>query len=130
MSAIRICPRCRRGNLPDASFCSDCGTGIQRVRAAQPAVEPPPQPVMKVDARGLTHPVGCPACGAQLAAGDALIHVNGWLWDWSVLAVRLVFRLRGRRQKDPVLGYGEERLAARCLSCGGVWIGPPPVRRT
>lgn len=130
MSAIRICPRCRKGNLPGASFCSDCGTCIQRVRAVQPPVASPPQPAMKVDAQGVTHPVDCPVCGARLEAGDALIHIHRWLWDWSVLGVSLVFRLRGRRQKDPVLGYGDERLAARCLSCGGVWIGPAPVRRT
>jgi hypothetical protein len=85
---------------------------------------------MKVDPRGATSPVHCPVCGAPLEAGDASIHVNRWLWDWSALTSRLVFQRRGRREKLGVVEYGENRLAARCPSCGGVWIGPPPAPRS
>ncbi len=126
MDSIRICPRCRRGNPADASVCSDCGSVIDHVRATVPPLEP----AMKVDPRGGTHPVHCPICGVPLEAGDASIHVNGWLWDWSALTTRLVFRRRGRREKLRVVEYGETRLAARCPSCRGVWIGPHPAPGT
>lgn len=112
MTETLVCPRCRRMNPLDAATCSDCGAGLQ---GSTPVELEEPGPIVTVDAL-------CPACGVPMEAGDARIDFPVLLWNWNVLWLKVVFRLRGRREEATVLKPDDKRAAARCPRCGGVWI--------
>ena len=89
------------------------------------------EPAQVRDENGVLRELNCPVCGTPLAAGEASIHIPWRKWGWYSLMAELAFRLRGQRQHSAVLDYGEQRLAARCASCGGLWIArrPRPASR-
>lgn len=113
MTETLVCPRCRRMNPLGAAACSDCGASLQ---ASTPVEIEEPRPLVTVDAL-------CPMCGVPMHAGDVRIDFPVLLWNWNMLWLKVVFRLRGRREEATVLKPEDKHPAARCSRCGGVWIG-------
>jgi hypothetical protein len=90
------------------------------------------EPARVRDKNGVPRELSCPVCGTPLYVGEASIHVPWRAWGWYSIVAELAFRLRGQRQHANLLEYGEaSRLAAQCVSCGGVWISrrPGPASR-
>jgi uncharacterized Zn finger protein len=110
-------------NPVDAVRCSDCGAGLDDT-TVQHVEERDAHPAVPVDA------LACPACGVVMQAGDVSIRFPVLLWNWNAVWMKLVFRLRGRREETRVMDYGQTRAAARCPGCGGVWIGARTAART
>jgi hypothetical protein len=118
MEDVRICPRCRRIHPAQATVCSDCGhslagTAVTDVPEAEITL-PDPQP----EPGALT----CPACGVAMQWGNTRLTYSRLLWNWNVLTMKLIFRLRDRPDEAVVMSPGYSRRSARCPRCDGVWI--------
>lgn len=83
-SSKKICPKCKKEQDKDASFCRFCGTPLGESTAAPPAPKPDPRPTPKPAPKGdpiKNRKVICPHCGARHIEGTTKCKYCGTLFD-------------------------------------------------
>lgn len=80
----KICPKCKKEQDKDASFCRFCGTPLGESTAAPPAPKPDPKPAPKSAPKDdpiKNRKVICPHCGARHIEGTTKCKYCGTLFD-------------------------------------------------